>query len=850
MLSLALATLRTRKAGFAGAFVALFFAAALVAACGTLLETGLRGGIPPERYAGTPVVVAGDQNAHTVERKKDKEKRKSKPLAEHVWIPAGVADRLRSVPGVRSVVPEVTFPAYVVAGGRPLTGPDGSPSWGHDWSSAGLTPFTLREGRAPAAAGEIVVDAGLAERGGLRPGDEVRVQSAAAPAGYRVTGIAAGRAGPLERQAAVFFSSGEAARLAARPGRVAAVGLLPEAGTDAGTVAERAAAAVAGTGAKVYSGGERGPLEFLDAAKAQVMLISLSGTLGATALLVAVLVVVGTFGLSIQQRYREIALLRAVAATPRQVRALIGREALVVGLVAGVAGCVASVAVARWLRAGFVEAGAIPDVLSLSFSPLPMFAAIGATTLAAWSAARVSARRIALIRPAEALGEAAVEPLRPGAARLVAGLVFAAGALVVTVVLGGLSTEPTAMPVTLVSALLWVTAVSLLGPVISAAAARALSGPLNALSPVGGHLAAANARAGSRRLASVIAPLCLAVTMTCTILFAQTTLGHSAEREKREGITAQYVLASEAAGVPGAAAEAARGVKGVETVTEIVETEARGLGLGKYTVQGVTPEGVTRTMDLRTTAGSLERLGPGTVALSTNGASRAGAEVGDRLRLRLGDGTLISPTVVAIYSLQLGFADVTLPRDAVAPHVDAPLNASVLVRTAPGAGGVERALADALRGHAGVQVADRQEVRAQQAAQQRTNQRVQYLAMGLIIAFAAIAVVNTLVMAAAGRTREFALLRLIGTTRRQVIRMTRWESAVVVLVAGALGSLLGLVVLSAFATGMTRYGTPHVPPAAYLGVLAAAAATAFLATEGAVRVALRGHPADTVNSRE
>ncbi|GAA2157172.1 FtsX-like permease family protein [Actinomadura napierensis] len=850
MFSLALTTLRARKAGFAGAFVALFFAAALVAACGTLLETGLRGGIPPERYAGTPVIVAGDQDAHAVEHKKGKEKRKSKPLAEHVWIPSGIADRLRSVEGVRSVVPEVTFPAYVVAHGRTLTGPDGSASWGHDWSSAALTPFTLREGRAPSGPGDVVIDSGLARRGGLRPGDEVGVRSAAAPTTYRVTGIAAASAGPLERQAAVFFSPAEAVRLAGRPGQVAAVGLLPAEGTGAATVAERASKAVAGTGAKVYTGDGRGPLEFLDAAKARVMLISLSGTLGATSLLVAVLVVVGTFGLSIQQRYREIALLRAVAATPRQVRALIGREALVVGLVAGAAGSIASVAVAQWLRAGFVDAGAIPDVLQPSYGPLPMLAAIAATTLAAWSAARISARRIAQIRPTEALGEAAVEPPRPGPARLVAGLAFLVGAVAVTIVLGGLSTEPAAVPVTFVSALLWVTAVSLLGPVIAAVAARVLDGPLNALSPVGGHLAAANVRAGSRRLASVIAPLCLAVTMTCTILFAQTTLGHAAEREKQEGIAAQYVLASNAPGVPTAAAGAARKVKGVETVTEIVETNARGLGLGKYTVQGVTPQGLTRTMDLGATSGSLDRLGPGTVALSTNGASRAHAKVGDRLRLRLGDGTPISPTVVAVYSLQLGFPDVTLPRDVVAPHVDAPLDTSVLVRTAPGAHGVERALADAVRGYPGVHVADRQEVRAQQAAQQRANRQVQYLAMGLIIAFAAIAVVNTLVMASADRSREFALLRLIGTTRRQVVRMTRWESAVLVLVAGVLGSVLSFVVLSAFTTGMTRYGTPHIPPPAYLAVLAIAAATAFVATEGAVRIALRGHPADTVNARE
>lgn len=130
--------------------------------------------------------------------------------------------------------------------------------------------------------------------------------------------------------------------------------------------------------------------------------------------------------------------------------------------------------------------------------------------------------------------------------------------------------------------------------------------PLRALSPVGEYLAAANPRAASRRLASVVTPLCLAVTMTGTILFAQTTLGHAAEREKREGITAPYVLVADRPGVPGAAAEVARRVDGVRAVTEVVETGGRGLGLGKYSVQGVTFEGLTKTMDLR--AGGVSKL--------------------------------------------------------------------------------------------------------------------------------------------------------------------------------------------------------------------------------------------------
>nr|BFE84263.1 hypothetical protein GCM10020093_068640 [Planobispora longispora] len=163
-------------------------------------------------------------------------------------------------------------------------------------------------------------------------------------------------------------------------------------------------------GAVVHTGDERGAAEFLDAEQARLKLISMGGALGGTALLVAVLVVVGTFALSVQQRHREIALLRAIAATPRQVRRLLGGEALVLGAVAGTLGSALGIGLGFWLRSRFVALGVMPENLRLVVSPFPVLAALAATVLAAWTAARVSARRTARIRPVEALGEAAMPP--------------------------------------------------------------------------------------------------------------------------------------------------------------------------------------------------------------------------------------------------------------------------------------------------------------------------------------------------------------------------------------------------------------------------------------------------------
>ncbi len=852
MLGLAMATLRTRKAGFIGAFLALFCASALISACGMLLQTGLTGGIPTERYAGSPIVVAGNQNVSAVKKKKKgKTKIKSKPLAEHVWIPATVADQVRSVAGVKQAVPEVSFPAYVMVDGKPVKGPGGSPSFGHGWESAPITPFSLRKGQVPSAPGDIVIDAALADRAGARVGSSVTVQATSVATRYRVSGIAEtqGHDG-LSQQSAIFFSGDEARRLAGHAGQVTAVGVLTSSGANAGDVRDRVEKALANTQVKVVSGDKRGGVEFLDASKAQVMLISLSGTLSATAVLVAILVVVSTFGLSIQQRYRELALLRAIAATPKQIRKLIGREALVVGLAGGVGGCLVSLPLASWLRGRFVAAGAIPDILKLSIGPAPWFAAVFLSLVAAYVAARVAARRTTRIRPAEALAESAIEPPRPGAVRFVAGLVFTAGAVVLTITLSTLTTEPASTPVTFLTSLIWVVAATLLGTLLVRVATGFLSVPLKALSPVGGYFAAANTQANARRIAGVVTPLSLAVAMTCTILFGQTTLGHASQRQVQDGTTADYVLQSEGPGIASADVDAVRRVPGAATVTEVVHTQVRGVGLGKYSVQGVTPDRLGQTLDMGVKSGSITSMGNDTAAMSTTAAARTGSHVGGQVELRMGDSTPVTLKVIAIYDRGLGFPDLTLPHDLVAAHVDNPLDDTVLVKAGSGAHDLKKSLENRVKGVAGVHVTDRNGLRQQQAAQQRANAKVALLAMGLIIAFTAIAVVNSLTMSTADRFREFALLRLVGTTRRQVLRITRWESLVVTIIAVVVGTLISLVTLSAMSSGMTHTVVPYVPPATYLLVIIGAAVLAFLSTDTAARIALRAQPADAINQRQ
>ncbi|MEU3459919.1 FtsX-like permease family protein [Streptomyces sp. NPDC006733] len=844
MLHYALRSLRARKGGFAGAFLALFCAAALVTACGVLLETGLRGEIATERYEAAPIVVAADQNVHrttvTEKKGKTKVKHKAKALAERVWLPDSAVRTVAGVPGVRAAVPEVTFPAYAVGPGANRGGTSGKPSLGHDWASAVLTPFTLTEGRAPQVDGELVVDRDLAARTGLKPGSSVTVQSTGAPRAYRVSGIAAAQGGDLRQQTSLFFSTTEARRLAGHAGQVTAIGVLPEAGADTGALATKVATALRGTTAQVRTGSDRGPVEFPDAARARIKLVSMGGAIGGTSLLVAVLVVVGTFALTIQQRHREVALLRAIAATPKQIRQLIGREALLLGLAAGALGSVAGLPVASWLHSEFVGFGAVPDTLRVAWSPFPMFAAVGAALLGGWSAARISARRASRIRPAEALSEAAMETRTTSWGRLLAGGLFLAGGIVLLVVLSGLRTEPASTPVTFLTVVVLAVAVSLLGPLLVRIAATVAAVPLR-LSRIGGHLAAANLRTNSQRVSAAVTPLALLVAMTCTVVFVQTTMGHAAQQQASEGNRAQWVLGGAAPGVPGEAAAAVRKVPGVTAVTEVVRTSVR-VGLSKYSAQGVTPAGLTTTWDPEVTQGTLRGFGDGDLALSEVAADGLGVRPGSTVRLTLGDGTPAALRVTAVYARGLGFGDLTMSHQLIARHVDNPLAAAVLVASD---GRPDRAaLGAAVRDFPGVAVLDHDEAGAVQAEVQQSNAEVNFLAMGLVLAFTAIAVVNTLAMSTADRYREFALLRLVGTTRRQVLRMLRLEALTVVTVGAVLGTAIAVATLTAFSLGMTGAAAPRLDLAGYALIVALAAALTLLATALPGRIALRVRPSE------
>jgi putative ABC transport system permease protein len=856
MNGLARASVRFRPASFAGTFIALLFASAVVTACGSLLQTGVTAHVKPVRYAAVPVVVAADPSAHITTGHGDDADSESATLPDRPRVHTALADRIARVPGVAAAVPDTAFPVQSAALPQ-LTG--------RDWSARAIDGTAVVQGRAP-GTGEVALSAATARAAHAGVGDTVTLTAPGGTAAYRVSGLTAaehtarhtaettgGQRAAEAPAPAAYFTDAAADRLSGHAGRTDAIAVLPGKGVRTDQLARQVRDAV-GDRAKVRTGDGRGLAEHPELAEGKEMLTGIGGSFGGIATATAVFVVMGTVALAIGQRGREIALLRAVGATPRQIRRTVATEAMLVAPVAGAAGFLPGVALADWWLRQLVRRDAVPAGVTLSTGWIPLVSAVGTGLLAALAAGYPAARRPSKARPSQALGEAAVERRRPGVIRTVLGVAALVGGCVLAAVAAhttGDDAANTALGVVMCLML----GVAFLGPVVAWAAAAVLGLPLRA-GGAASVLAAANTRANARRLASAITPIVLVTAFCGTLLVMQSTVGHESARQIKDGIVADQVIGSSAAGLPSDTAGRAAKVPGVDGAVGVLRTGAlyrAGGSLDSASVLGVSgdPDRLPDVLQLGVKTGSLSKLtGDGrTVAVDSLLAGTAKVKVGDRISLWLGDGTTVRPTVVATYERGLGLGQLLMPRAAVAAHAETAYDTQVLVHDAPGAdrAAVRRELSRL--GVAGLTVTDRDGYRAQADKELELNAWANTVMAAVLGGFAAVAAANTLVMTVLDRRREIALLRLAGTTRRQVLGMVRREALLVAAAGLLIGGAIAWITLVPIARGLTD-ASPYVSPLTGLGIVAATLALGLLATDLPARALLRGNPAAAGASRE
>ncbi|MCO8270917.1 ABC transporter permease [Actinoplanes sp. TRM 88003] len=741
-----------------GSLLAVLVGTAVVTLTLTLLASA--GPRCPERFSAVTVALLSPEVSTPAD-----------PFPESRPWPADEATRLTArlveVPGVRAAVADRPFYAQPLVAGRPVA----AIQQGLGWASAAMASDRLVAGRAATGSGEVVLGRSL----GLPVGATATVLTASGPASWRVTGLV-----EADR---LYVADAEAARLA--PG-VRVIGLTGNPDLDE----VRAAAG----GATVLHGSGLGRLESRSDAHDRWIGLQVLTAMIALSVFSSIFVIASTLALSINQRRREIGLLRAVGATPRQVRLTVLREAAVIGLWGGAAGAVVGVLLAPMIGGVLVDAGFQPESFRAGVHWWPVLAGIALGPLVAVAGGSPAARRASRVRPLEALRRAEVETRPMTRTRWVVGLVFvviglaAGAATVVTDDLSALGTYA------LLGAMALIVSATVLAPAVVPLVVRLI------LRPAGGALGTVireSALAGARRTASTAAPVLLTVAFSVFIAGNVQTAEKAYADRRAEATGTRAVIVPD--GTPGLSDVAAADG---ELVTSIYIGDT-----------------------VATAAGSPSSPADGSVVLSESRAREWGVTEGGTIDATFADGARVSLRVSAVRPDTSGSSGVVLSRAEVRRH-----DPSALVQATPVAAG---APAVAPLGGRIVDVATY--AREADAEEDRQVWIFTLLLIGISVGYGSLAVANTLAMATARRANDYRLLRLAGATRRQVLLTVAGESALSVLVGSVLGTAAAVLALHGATAGLrAQTGTsvaltvPWPVPAAAVGacfVLAVMAAT-------------------------
>jgi putative ABC transport system permease protein len=567
--------------------------------------------------------------------------------------------------------------------------------------------------------------------------------------------------------------------------------------------------------------------------------------LAAIAVLVGAFVIANTFSMLVGQRTRELALLRAVGLSRRQVRRMVLGEAAAVGLLGGVAGVAVGIGFAALaLRLLDGTAGGGPVVVRWTALLPPLAVGMGVTMLSAWA----SARRAARTPPVAALRGDHTAPSRGIRRRTVAALVVAAPGLAVYGYAA--TTSQVDEQVGLVG--LGGAAVCILAAVLAAPAlCRLLLGPLSApLARLGaiGRLAAGNARRNPRRTAATASALMISLSVVTGLAI----FGHSVERytvtSVRRDVAAQLVVQPAGrrdAAIPQPTVERLAAVPGVEAVAA-PRYATLPVRVGPIGAQAqatvVDPAALGTALRLTMVSGRDAGLAGG-VLVSRDLARRYGLSAGDRLTVGWPRGGELQTTVGGVYRESRVLDGVLLPQAVALPHLEQDDAVAAFVALAPGAeeaavrAGLERAVAD----RPDLVVRSRSQYLEEELRGADLILRVLYGLLALAVVIGVLGVVNTLALSVVERTRELGLLRALGLTRRQTRTLVRVESVLIALVGGVLGIAGGYLLGAMFQRAALRTGLldAAVPVGQLLVALAGLAVVGVVAAAWPARRAAR-----------
>jgi putative ABC transport system permease protein len=738
-------------------------------------------------------------------------------------VPASLVPEIESVPGAADAEGNLQFYAQLIdKKGDAIGNPQqGAPTFGFNWGTVKeLNPYRLEPGGQAPQGGQVVIDAASAQEAGFEVGDTITILTQGPPGQYQISGIAKfGDADSAAGSTAALFDTPTAQAITGASDQFDSISVVADPGVSQETLKDRIAAKLDNKAYQVLTGAQitkenqsdiKNALQFFNVALIVFALI---------ALFVGTFIIFNTFSIVVAQRLREMALLRALGASGRQVLGSVLTEAVLVGLFASVIGLGAGIVLSSGLKAVLDAFGFdIPAGGTVVTAQTVIVALVVGTSVTTLSAI-VPARKASRVAPIAAMRDVATEGRPHSGRRVLIGLgIVALGVLSLFAGLfGGAGIQLVGL-----GALIVFVGVFVLGPAVARPLSDVIGWPAARVRGITGSLARDNAMRNPKRTSATAAALMIGVALVGFITIFAASAKESINAQVDESFSADYVISTGSgfgAGFGGFSPTLATDIAKLPQVggSSPLRFNQAEFGGSSQFFAGVDPRSATEVFNMKVEDGKVGDLAePNSVGISRSVADDKHWKIGSRVPAQFPNGA--TPlTVRTIYGNgnKEGFADYTLSIATVSEHYTSQLDQYVFVKLASGVSPAEgrKAIDGVLKAYPNAELQDRTEFKDAQAAQINQLLGLIYVMLLLAVIIALIGIANTLALSIYERTRELGLLRAVGMSRRQLRSSIRWESVIISLLGTFLGLVIGLffgwaVVEALKDQGFTKFAPP------------------------------------------
>jgi putative ABC transport system permease protein len=707
-------------------------------------------------------------------------------------------DRSAEVPGAASAIGVVDgFTAIADKDGKLIGG--GFRSEGGNYWGDKDARYPLKSGSAPHGRDQVAIDAETARRAGYEVGDKVRISVDGPVLTPTISGVFTTDDGNVAAGGSLaLFDTATAQQLFGKPGTYDEIDVKAASGISQSALKAGLDKAL---GAKLV---ETTTGRTLAADQAEQISASMSGlkqgllVFAGIALFVGTFIIANTFTMLVAQRTKELALLRAVGASRRQVTRSVLIEAFVVGTVAGVSGLVAGIGIGAGLRSLMGTLGAtVPDgplVITPGTVATALVVGVVITMLAAW----LPGRRAARIPPVAAMSSVhAKATTKSLVLRNTLGTLFGAAGVATVLAATTMDGSDGQAPMGL-GAVLLIIGVFILTPLLSRPLIAAAA-PVLRVFGVAGKLARQNSVRNPRRTAATASALMIGLTLITGMTVMAGSLQKSIDKMASSAISADYVVSM--ANRNDLSPDVDRkldSTDGVTATSPLRNVYSRIDGTGE-SLTGVNGSAIGELTDLKVTGGSF-KVGGTQVVVDEDTAKSHGWKAGSAFTAHYEDGKSSRLTVAGVYEGNELIRGILLDSSVVTPHMTDPGDMQVLVKTADGASDAAKdKLVKALGTNPAIKVQSKQDLSDDIAKMFTLMLNMLYGLLAMAVIVAVLGVINTLAMSVFERSQEIGMLRAIGLDRKGIKRMVRLESLVISLFGGVLG--IGLGVFFGWAAG-------------------------------------------------